>query len=63
MYWTNYVFSEEYLELLYQEFPGVFSSFEDVKSMMYLMDIEQKQWGKRSLGKLTRDIDREINGE
>lgn len=62
MYWKNYVFSEEYLELLYQEFPDVFSSFEDVKSMMYLMDIEQGQWGRRSLGKMTSDIDREING-
>lgn len=62
LFWKNYVFSGEYLELLCQEFPEAFQSFEDAKSMMYLMDIEQGQWGRRSLGKLTNDIDREING-
>lgn len=63
LFWKNYVFSEEYLELLCKEFPEVFRSVEDVKRMMYLMDISQEQWGKRPLGKLTHDIDAEINGE
>ena len=35
-------------------------SFEDVKSMVYLMNINQEHWGRRSLGKLTHDIDQEI---
>lgn len=61
LFWKNYVFSEAYLELLCEEFPGVFRSFQDAKSMMYLMDIEKEQWGRRSLGKLTHDIDMEIN--
>lgn len=60
LYWKNYVFTDEYLEELYEEFPEVFQSFEDTKSMLYLMDISQKYWGRRSLGKLTHDIDQEI---
>ncbi|MBD5489248.1 MAG: hypothetical protein HDR13_10750 [Lachnospiraceae bacterium] len=60
LYWKNYVFTDEYLEELYEEFPEVFQSFEDTKSMVYLMDISQKQWGRWSLGKLTHDIDQEI---
>lgn len=62
LFWKNYVFSNEYLEELCLEFPEAFHSFEEAKSMMYLMDIEQAQWGRRSLGKLTHDIDAEING-
>lgn len=56
----NYIFSEEYLKTLCEEFPEMFESFEDAKNMMYLMDIDKKQWGRRSLGKLTHDIDWEI---
>lgn len=63
LFWKNYVFSEEYLEVIFEKFPGMFRSLEEVKSMMYLMDIEQEQWGKRVLGKLTHDIDQEINGD
>ncbi len=60
LYWKSYVFTDEYLEGLCEEFPEMFQSFEDVKSMVYLMDINQKYWGRRSLGKLTHDIDQEI---
>ena len=63
LFWKNYVFNDEYLYVLCREFPEVFQSFEDAKSMMYLMDIDQEQWGRRSLGKLTHDIDMEINGK
>ena len=61
LFWKNYVFSKKYLEELCEEFPEVFHSFEDAKSIMYLMDISQAQWGRRSLGKLTHDIDMEIS--
>lgn len=61
LFWKNYVFSKEYLEELCEEYPEVFHSFEDAKSIMYLMDISQAQWGRRSLGKLTHDVDMEIS--
>ncbi len=63
LFWKNYVFNDEYLYILCKEFPEIFQSFKDAKSMMYLMDIDLEQWGRRSLGKLTHDIDMEINGK
>lgn len=60
LYWKNYVFTDVYLEELCTEFPEMLQSLEDAKSMVYLMDISQNFWEKRSLGKLTHDIDREI---
>lgn len=62
LFWKNYIFTDEYLQELCKEFPEAFQSVQDAKSMMYLMDIDQKYWGRRSLGKLTHDIDMEING-
>lgn len=60
LYWKNHVFTDEYLEELCEKFPEAFPTFEDAKSMVYLMDINQEHWGRRSLGKLTHDIDQEI---
>lgn len=57
------MFNDEYLYILCRRFPEVFQSFKDAKSMMYLMDIDLEQWGRRSLGKLTHDIDMKINGK
>lgn len=62
LFWKNYIFTDEYLQELCKEFPEAFQSVQDAKSMIYLMDIDQKYWGRRSLGKLTHDIDMEING-
>lgn len=61
LFWKNHVFSDTYLKELQEKFPNIFHSFENVKRMMYLMDIDQAQWGSRPLGKLTHDIDMEIN--
>lgn len=62
LFWKNYVFSIEYLQTLCSMFPDAFHTLQDVKTMMYLMDIDQAQWGRRPLGKLTHDIDMEIKG-
>ena len=61
LFWKKHVFSDEYLQMLFELFPEVFHSLQDVKSMIYLMDIEQPQWGRRSLAKLTHDIDLEMS--
>lgn len=61
LFWKNYVFSDEYLETLCKTFNITFASFQEVKSMMYLMDIDKEQWGRRPLAKLTHDIDIEIS--
>ena len=56
----NYVFSADYLELLCQQFPYMFSNKEDIKHLMYLMEIDKEHWGRNSLSKLTHDIDLEM---
>ena len=56
----NYVFSADYLELLCQQFPDMFSNKEDIKHLMYLMEIDKEHWGRNSLSKLTHDIDLEM---
>lgn len=56
----NYVFSADYLELLCQQFPDMFSNKEDIKHLMYLMEIDKEHWGRNSLAKLTHDIDLEM---
>lgn len=63
LFWKNYVFGEEYLEMLCEEFPEMFGSLDEAKNLMYLMDIGEEMWGSRSLGKLTHDIDAEITGK
>lgn len=60
LFWKNYIFNDEYLKGLCKRFPQMFQSLEDAKAMFYLMDISQKHWGRRPLGKLTHDIDQEI---
>lgn len=62
LFWKNYVFSADYLELLCQQFPDMFSNKEDIKHLMYLMEIDKEHWGRNSLAKLTHDIDLEMRG-
>lgn len=57
----NYIFSDAYIEMLCREFPDILTSREEVKSLLYLMDIGKSHWGERVLGKLTHDIDWEIH--
>ena len=61
LFFKNYVFSDDYIELLCQQFPDLFPTKEEVKGLLYLMDIDKENWGKRSLCKLTHDIDLEIS--
>ncbi len=58
---NNYVFNDDYLNMLCEQFPHILQSKKEVKSLLYLMDIEKEHWGERVLGKLTHDIDLEIN--
>lgn len=57
---TRHIFSDAYIEALIEEFPDLLGSKEDVKELLYLMDLDKEHWGKHSLGKLTHDIDEEI---
>ncbi len=56
----KYVFNDDYLESLCQQFPDMFSDKNDIKHLMYLMEIDKEHWGRRTLSKLTHDIDLEM---
>lgn len=56
----NYVFSDEYLQSIYSQFSNMFNSYEEVRNLLYLKSLDKSQWGKRSLAKLTHDIDWQI---
>lgn len=48
------------VEELLLQFPDIFSTREEVRSLMFMNDIRKESWGKRPLAKLTHDIYMEI---
>ena len=60
LFWKNYVFSDEYLDMIEKEFPEMFPLKSDMENLLYLMDITKEEWGKRVLSKLTHDISQEM---
>lgn len=49
--------TEEYLEQLVKSFPSAFDSMDDLKNMVYFNYLDEKDWGKRILAKLTHDLE------
>lgn len=60
---TAYIYDDEYIKSLLVEFPDLFDSEQDVKNLVYLNYLEQKDWGKRILSKLTHDVIKEYECE
>ncbi len=60
LFQTNYIYSDAYVDILCRQFPDIFPSQNEVKKMMYLMNIDKEHWGERTLGKLTHDMDLEL---
>lgn len=54
---SKYVNSAERVNELLKLFPTLFDSYEDVKSLLYMTNIQKESWGNRPLSKLTYDID------
>ena len=57
---SKYVNSSERVNELLMLFPTLFDSYEDVKSLLYMTNIQKESWGDRPLSKLTYDIDRQL---
>lgn len=55
-----HVNTEKRVEELLFQFPDIFSTKEEVRSLMFMNDIRKESWGKRPLAKLTHDIYMEI---
>lgn len=51
------IYTEEYLEQLVKNFPSAFDSMDDLKNMVYFNYLDEKDWGKRILAKLTHDLE------
>lgn len=56
----NYMFSDDYIETLEERFRELFGDDEDIHSLLYMIDFEKEEWGRRPLSKLTHDIDMEL---
>lgn len=63
LYRKRYMFSDEYLQMICDSFPEMAGKFDEMKGLLYLMDLEKEQWGRRPLAKLTHDIDLQITEE
>lgn len=51
-----HVNTEKRVEELLAQFPKLFSTKEEVRSLMFMNDIRKESWGRRPLAKLTHDI-------
>jgi hypothetical protein len=56
----SYVYKDDYVEVLYKNYPDLFTSIDDVKRMALGNYIQESDFGKRPLSKLTRDISAEL---
>lgn len=56
----SYVYKDDYVEDLYNNYPDLFTSIDDVKRMALGNYIQESDFGKRPLSKLTRDIALEL---
>lgn len=57
---SKYVNSPERIHELLVSFPAIFDSYDDVKNLLYMTNIQKEAWGNRPLSKLTYDIDRQL---
>lgn len=55
-----YINTNERVRELLNNFPELFSTEEEVRSLMLMNDIRKENWGKRPLAKLTHDIYNEL---
>lgn len=55
-----YIISDTYIEELLDSFPQLFSTKEDIMSLLLSTELHSENWGQKPLAKLTSDIYREI---
>ena len=60
---TAYVYNDEYYQSLVQCYPELFSSISEAKNFVYINYLDEVDWGKRVLSKLSHDIIEECKME
>lgn len=58
----HYVYTDKRIKELYNSFPDLFKSTDDVRNSMHMSYLQKEDWGKRPLAKLTCDILDDIQG-
>ena len=61
LYRQRYILTEQMARDISGQFPGLFSSADDVEFLFALMNTDRERWGERPLAKLTHDIREEID--
>lgn len=51
------IYSEEYLDQLMKTFPSTFKNIDDLKNAVYFNYLDEEDWGRRILAKLTHDLE------
>lgn len=59
---TAYIYHDDYFEGLVIQYPELFHSQQEAKNFVFFNYLEEKEWGKRVLAKLTHDIAQKIIG-
>lgn len=57
---TSYIYSDVYFEELVAAYPYFFSDKRDAKNLVFFNYLQENDWGKRVLAKLTHDIAEEV---
>ena len=60
---TAYIYNDEYYQSLLDSYPSLFSSVSEAKNFVYLNYIDEPDWDKRILAKLTHDIIEECKAD
>lgn len=58
---TAYIYRDDYLEDLVAQYPDLFHSKQEAKDFVFLNYLDENDWGKRVLAKLTHDIAKKVS--
>lgn len=58
---TAYIYHDDYFTGLVTQYPDLFHSKEEAKDFVFFNYLEEKDWGKRVLAKLTHDLAQKIS--
>lgn len=59
---TAYIYNDDYFEGLVTQYPDLFHSKQEAKNFVFFNYLEEGDWGKRILAKLTHDIAQKVSG-
>lgn len=57
---SNYINTDIRIKELYNRHSDIFESESEIKGLLYMSKLEKEDWGKRTLAKLTYDIDQQL---